>query len=58
MSDLSTITSTLWDLTLAALILSLTLLWPDIFPRWMALSGIPLLACRAAISSLDPMQHG
>jgi hypothetical protein len=57
MHNLSTVTGTLWDVTLAGLIIGLTLLLPDIFPRWMALSGIPLLACRAAISSLDPTQR-
>ncbi|MFT5681693.1 MAG: hypothetical protein ACI8RZ_002599 [Myxococcota bacterium] len=55
--SLNTITSTLWDLTLAGFIIALTLLWPDIFPRWMALSAIPLLVCRAAISSLDRAQR-
>ena len=47
------VTSTLWDAFIAGLIVALTLLWPDIFPSWMALCGIPLLACRAAISALD-----
>ena len=54
--NFNTITKTLWDVIIASLILGLTVLWPDIFPSWMALCGIPLLVCRAAISSLDLAQ--
>lgn len=49
----NTITSALWDTILAGLIFSLTVLWPDIFPSWMALSAIPLLSIRLAISALE-----
>ena len=52
-SQLSSITSTLWDTVLAGLIVGLTLMWPDIFPTWMALSALPLLATRAAIASIE-----
>lgn len=51
--SLETITGVLWDITIAGLIMALTVLMPDVFPRWMALCGIPLLTCRLAITSLE-----
>ena len=52
-SKLETITGALWDVTIAGLIMALTMLMPDVFPRWMALCGVPLLTCRLAITSLE-----
>ena len=51
--QINTITNTVWDASIALLIIGLTVFLPEIFPSWMALSGIPLLVTRAAISSLD-----
>jgi hypothetical protein len=58
MSGVKVVTGTLWDLTLSALICALPLLLPDVFPCWMALSALPLLACRTAISCLEPAPYG
>ena len=52
-SKLETITGALWDVAIAGLIMALTMLMPDGFPRWMALCGVPLLTCRLAITSLE-----
>ena len=43
----------LWDSFIVALIALVVVVWPDIFPSWMAFSGLPLLACRAAISTME-----
>ena len=51
--NLETITGAIWDVTIAGLIVALTVLMPDVFPRWMALCGVPLLTCRLAITSLE-----
>ena len=51
--NLETITGALWDVTIAGLILALTVLMPAVFPPWMALCGVPLLTCRLAITSLE-----
>ncbi|MDG1479392.1 MAG: hypothetical protein P8R54_07365 [Myxococcota bacterium] len=58
MSDVNIVTGTLWDLTLSALICVLPLLLPEVFSLWVALSVIPLLTCRVAISSLEPAPCG
>lgn len=52
-SNLETITGVLWDVTIAGLIVALTVLMPAVFPPWMALCGVPLLTCRLAITSLE-----
>jgi len=58
MSDVTIVTGTLWDLTIASLICALPLLLPEVFSGWVALSAIPLLACRIAISSMESMLRG
>ena len=47
------IMSVLWDACLAFFIVGLTWLMPQVFPAWMALCGIPLMLCRAAIASTE-----
>lgn len=53
---LESITGAIWDVTIAGLMIALTVLMPDVFARWMALCGVPLLACRLAIASLEHSQ--
>ncbi len=58
MSGVTILTGTLWDLTISSIICALPLLLPEVFSGWVALSVIPLLACRTAISSLESMLRG
>ncbi|MEL6342258.1 MAG: hypothetical protein AAFV53_03945 [Myxococcota bacterium] len=43
----------LWDITLAVFPLALVQIWPDIFPDWVSLVGIPLLITRYRIAQLE-----
>ncbi|MFT4977873.1 MAG: hypothetical protein ACI8S6_003780 [Myxococcota bacterium] len=43
----------IWDAFLVATFAAITLAMPEMFPGWMALCALPLLACRARLSSLE-----
>jgi hypothetical protein len=48
--------SAFWDILLAILPILLVQGWPDVFSKWLMLSGIPLLACRYQITRMSRQQ--
>ncbi|MDG1483875.1 MAG: hypothetical protein P8R54_30065 [Myxococcota bacterium] len=48
--------SAFWDILLAVLPILLVQGWPDVFSKWLMLSGIPLLACRYQITRMSRQQ--
>ncbi len=44
----------IWDSLIVTLIAGLPLIWSDIFPAWMSLTGLPLIGCRMALAMLEP----
>ncbi len=48
--------SAFWDILLAVLPILLVQGWPNVFSKWLMLSGIPLLACRYQITRMSRQQ--
>lgn len=45
--------SAFWDIFLAIVPILIVQGWPDIFSKWLMLSGIPLLACRYQLTRMS-----
>ena len=49
--SIDNLTHILWDIALCSLIALITVVFDMVFPRWMALCGLPILLCRVGILS-------